>query len=374
MPNQRYPHIFLPGPSRSRDDYSSPRRGGGGPRLRPQDRPTHAANVRTALKNPWRQAEERQAVAHSSRQGVYLEFSSEPGFDLNLKSLESRQAGIKLLNVQTEGQHEDEAVTRATVFIPHEKSAHFLQKAIAYATQDNPQKADGSTTPKNAPLIDSIGDVRAAILESSFWQDSPAKLPGDSPEWVEAWLSSEDLEVIERFIGICRELGIELGEGSLSFPERTVRLILANRSQLESLIEHSDSIAEFRHARAVATFFIEQDNAEQTEWVSELLGRSTVQNSSNTCILVLDHGVNNGHRLLQPLLTEEDCHAVISDWGTGDDHGHGTLMAGTAAYGDLTFCLESNTSQVLRHTLESAKILPPPPEENPRKLWGHFTA
>ncbi|MCT0218475.1 S8 family peptidase [Synechococcus sp. CS-1329] len=329
--------------------------------------------MRRALETAWQQAEERRAVAHSSRQGVYLEFSSEPGFNLTLKSLESRQAGIKLLNVRTEGQ-DGEEITRATVFIPQEKSAHFLQKAIAYATEDNPPRQDGTTTAKNAPLIESIGDVRAAILESSFWQDAPDRLPRDAPEWVEAWLSSEDLNVIEAFEQLCGDQGIELGEGSLSFPERTVRLILANRQQLESLIEYSDSIAEFRHAREVATFFVEQDNADQSEWLHELLERTSVQLQNDVCVLVLDHGVNNGHRLLQPVLPDEDCHAADLAWGTQDDHGHGTLMAGTAAYGDILDCLESGSPIIVRHCLESAKILPPPPEENPRRLWGHFTA
>ncbi len=373
MANKRFSHLFLPGPSDSRDDYRSPRRGGDGPRLRVQDRTTHAEHVKNALETAWRAAEERQAVAHSTRQGIYLEFASEPGFDLALAKLEARRSGIRLLNVRTD--HVDgEPVTRATVFIPHNKSAHFLQKAIKYATESNPPKKDGTTTPKNKELIESIGDVRAAILETSFWQDSPDRLPGESPKWVEAWLSSEDLGVIELFDRICAELGIQSGEGSLSFPERTVRLILANREQLESLIESSDSIAEFRAAREVATFFVEQQNAQQAQWLEDLISRTTIERSNDVCVLVLDHGVNNGHRLLQPLLPDEDCHAADPDWGTHDDHGHGTLMAGTAAYGDLLHHLDSGDLITLRHGLESAKILPPPPEENPRRLWGHFTA
>ncbi|MFT4547956.1 MAG: hypothetical protein ACI9UA_003011 [Pseudoalteromonas tetraodonis] len=373
MADKRFSHLFLRGPSTSRDDYSSPRRGGDGPRLRAQDRPVHAEHVKTSLEAAWGEAKDRVAVAHSTRQGVYLEFSSEPGFELVLRSLESRQAGIKLLNVHTEGE-EGREVTRATVFIPQDKSAHFLQKAIAYATEDNKPKEDGSTTPKNAPLIESIGDVRAALLESSFWQDSPDRLPGQSPEWVEAWLSSEDLGAIEAFNQVCADQGIERGEGSLSFPERTVLLILASRQQLEALIEHVDSIAEFRAAREVATFIVEQDNADQVQWVDELLGRTSLDQSNDVCVLVLDHGVNNGHRLLEPLLPDEDCHAADPEWGTSDDHGHGTLMAGTAAYGDILHCLETGEPIVIRHGLESAKILPPPPEENPRRLWGHFTA
>ncbi len=368
----RYSHLFLPGPSQTRDDYSNPRRGGEGPRLRPQDRLPHAEHVQRALQTAWAQAEERRAVAHSTRQGVYLEFASEPGFDLVLKSLESRQAGIKLLNVKIEGEAGAET-TRATVFVPQDKSGYFIAKAVEYANEDNPPKSDGSTTPKNAPLIDSIGDVRAAILESSFWQDLPERLPDEAPEWVEVWLSSEDLGAIEQFKEVCRNHAIELGEGELTFPERTVLLVRASRGQLETLIEHSGSIAEFRSARVVATFYVEQENAEQVEEVNKLVDRLSIVDEPQTAVLVLDHGINNGHRLLEPLLADKDCHAVIPDWGGHDDSGHGTLMAGTVAYGDLLRCLEHDGQISIEHCLESAKILPPPPEQNPRRLWGYFT-
>lgn len=373
MPNERFPHLFLPGPTETRDDYSNPRRGGDGPRLKDQDRLTHAVHVQNALKNAWHTAEERQAVAHADRHGVYLEFVSEPGFDLVLKSLESRKAGIKLLNVHTE-VCEAEETTRATVFVPRDKSAHFLKKVTAYATEDNSPRKDGTTTPRHAPLVESIGDVRTAMLESSFWQDSPGRIPGIDPDWIEVWLSSEDLGAIETFKTLCRDQQIELGHGHLTFPERTVILVLANRSQLEALIEHSDTIAEFRGAREVATFFIEEENRDQVEWVNKLLGRAQVQDVDQISILVLDHGINNGHRLLKPVLCDDDCHAADPDWGTQDDHGHGTLMAGIASYGDLLDCIVNDREIVIRHGLEAAKILPPPPEENPKRLWGHYTA
>ena len=152
----------------------------------------------------------------------------------------------------------------------------------------------------------------------------------------------------------------------------TVVLILANRNQLNELIEHSDNIAEFRAAREVATFFVEQENRDQIGWVDDLLRRLEIQDANQIVVLVLDHGVNNGHRLLEPVLPDDDCHAVNPDWGTHDHDGHGTLMAGTAAYGDLLDCIENNRPIVVRHGLESAKILPPPPEVNPKRLWGYF--
>jgi hypothetical protein len=49
-------------------------------------------------------------------------------------------------------------------------------------------------------------------------------------------------------------------------------------------------------------------------------------------------------------------------------------MAGTAAFGDLLDCVINNRPVVIRHGLESAKILPPPPETNPKRLWGYFTS
>ena len=142
-------------------------------------------------------------------------------------------------------------------------------------------------------------------------------------------------------------------------------LVLANRTQLAELIEHSDDIAEFRAAREVATFFIKGENANQVKWVEDLLRRSDFQNVDQIVVLVLDHGVNNGHRLLEPVLPAVDCHAVNPTWGTHDDHGHGTLMAGTAAYGDLLDSIRNNRPLIVRHGLESAKILPPPPRQIP---------
>ena len=49
-------------------------------------------------------------------------------------------------------------------------------------------------------------------------------------------------------------------------------------------------------------------------------------------------------------------------------------MAGTAGYGNILEHLQSAGPVALTHGLESAKILPPPPAVNPKRLWGHYTA
>ena len=372
MPQERYRHIFLPGPPVTRR-FTSPQHGGFNPRIPDRDRAQHARLVEERLKAAWQAAENRQAVAHADRHGVYLDFYSEPGFDLVLKSLEARRSGIRLLNVTKEGTGAEER-TRATVYVPREKISYFLRRVTAYANETVTPRHEGEEAkPKNAKLIESIADVRAAVLES-FWQDQLEFLPGDAPDWVEVWLSSEDLGVIERFGALCRAHQIEMGQGRIVFPERTVCLVNAQRNDLTRLLELSDDIAEFRSAKEVATFFIEQENRDQAQWVTDLLNRMEIRDRDQICVLVLDHGVNNGHRLLEPVLADEDRHTVEPAWGVNDDQGHGTLMAGTAAYGDILALLQSNGALVVSHGLESAKILPPPPATNPKRLWGHYTA
>ncbi len=366
MPGERYQHIFLRGPTETRR-FTSPQQGGSSPRIPPRDRAGHARLVEQRLRAAWQAAEQQRAVAHADRHGVYLEFYSEPGFDLALKSLEARNSGIRLLNVKKEGTGAQER-TRATVYIPREQSAHFLRKVTTYASE---QTAKGR--PKNAKLIESVSDIRTAVVES-FWQDQAQLLPRTAPDWVEVWLSSEELGVIERFENLCRASQIEMGQGRLGFPERTVVLVSATAVQLARLLEHSDDIAEFRAAKEVATFFIEQENRDQVQWVNDLLNRIEVRAHDQVCVLVLDHGVNNGHRLLQPVLPDQDRHTVEPAWGVADDEGHGTLMAGTAAYGDILAALNSQSPLIVSHGLESAKILPPPPATNPKRLWGYYTA
>lgn len=376
MPRARYRHLFLAGPAAT-PSFTSPQQGGGDARLPARDRATHAARVRQQLEAAFADDEQRRVAASADRLGLYLTFFSEPGFDLVLKSLEARRLGIRLLNVRTE-QTDTGVTTLATVYVPRAAGPHFLRKVREYAERDNryenPATGEITLTPKNAKLVAGIADVRRALLETSFWMDRAELMPGDTPDWVEVWLGSEDLGVIERFQQLCARFEIQLGEGRLNFPERTVLLIRASRAQLVQLVEGSDSIAEFRAAREVATFFIEQENRDQVAWVDDLLRRVDIQGHDQVVVLVLDHGVNNGHRLLQPLLPEADKHSVLPEWGTSDDQGHGTLMAGTAGYGDLLRVLQSESPVVITHGLESAKILPPFPNQNPKRLWGHYTA
>jgi len=313
-------------------------------------------------------ARQRSAVSLPVREGIYLEFESAPDHDLVTKSLEDMRAGIRLLNVRTVPTPDDpeHTVTRATVYIPAGKERHFIEKIRKYAEEET--KAG---KPKNEKLVNSIEDIRLAVLES-FWQDEPELLPDDNAIWCEIWLRGDVDKTELSFRDIARQLGIDVQAGALRFPERTVVLAKANRRQLTELIEASSYIAEFRRAKETARFFLGLNNKEQTEWVKDLRSRLSVSENPIVAVTVLDTGANNGHLLLEPILHDDDCHAVDPEWGKTDHHGHGTLMCGVAGYGDLQKALESNSKIEACHCLESVKIVPPQGANDP-KLYGDIT-
>ena len=371
MSATRYPHIFLKDNQESRP-FTTPRKGRE-PEAPTADRVSHSLRLKKEWDAIWAKAKEqdesRTAVAQPVRGGVYVEYEGVPGYDLLTKRLESRPNGIRLLNiyrVPTQDNPEIE-VTRATVFIPTGKQNVFLKKLTAYA-EENTEKGN----PKNQPLMQSIGSIRTALLES-LWTDDNDLMPNDSTAvWCEIWLSSAEPEVEHRFRETAASLGIETKNRILHFPERSVLLGCATKGQLAQLLDNSPDIAEFRRAKETPRFFLELENKDQAEWVKDLLSRTEINDEQDISVCVLDTGANNGHPLLEPLLSAEDCQSVDPSWGPADKDGHGTLMCGLSAYGDLTEALQSREPVIIRHKLESVKILSMD-KANAPDLYGELT-
>ena len=272
------------------------------------------------------------------------------------------------MNVRTVPLQDDpeRAVTRATVYIPAGRERHFLEKLRRYAEEETK-----SGKPKNEKLINSIEDVRLAVLES-FWQDERELMPSEDGTWCEIWLRGDEEDTARSFRKIADQLGIDVQEAVLRFPERSVVLAKVSRSQLGELIESSPDIAEFRRAKETAGFFLRLNNREQTEWARDLRSRISVRDEPPVAVTILDTGANNGHLLLEPILKDGDCHTVNPDWKNTDHAGHGTLMCGVAGYGDLQNALQSTGTVEIGHCVESVKILPPQGENDP-KLYGDIT-
>jgi hypothetical protein len=353
---------------------------GGGPQIPrpPRARNEHSALLRQQLNQAWTEAENDAVVYQSHRNGVYLEFKGEEGYRLITKSLEKLNGSstnrTRLLNVrkelvQTEIGAPPKEIVFATIFVPNAKKELLFKQIDKYASEDNAR----SGQPKNAALLESVSNIRKALEIESFWQDVKDLIPKDSPEWCEVWLSSDQDEVIQRFNTLLSQQQINSTTGIICFPERAVKIIHANRSQLETITRLSDDIAEYRRAKETSAFWLEQENQVQAEWISNILERLKFDENSNVAICILDTGVNNGHPLLGPCLLSEDCQSVNPYWGSHDHNKHGTLMAGVSAYGNFQEILTHSENICLNHCLESVKILPPNGASDP-ELWGYITS
>lgn len=364
-PENKRSHIVLTKPPDS-SLYTSTSTGGGDKTAPVRDRIPHGQYLTQKLSSAWQQSVDEQAVKHSTRSGVYLEFKSDQGHALELTSLENLTKRIRLLNVR---EKSEQGIMYATVFVPHKEKSYFVKKLESYV-KENTNKGK----PKNAQLVNSVADIRKALLVRSFWSDQEELIPDKNPVWVEVWLSSHASDVIDGFEGLLKQQEIETRTGVIKFPERVVKVIFANQSQLAQLTELSDYIAEYRKAKTTANYWVETSNSEQAGWVENILERSSFDGATQSSVCILDTGINNGHPLINPILKSTDCQSYNSTWGVDDHNKHGTLMAGVAAYGDLTEVLESNEKVMLNHHLESVKILPPPPAVNEAYLWGHVVS
>ena len=321
------------------------------------DRQTHGQELRgqlQSLKARAAQAVEAQRDAGmDSGFGIQIQFKSLPDVDLAFESLSKERQRIELLNVK-----HDSGVTLATVFVPDGKLDTFEKLVEDYLTE----KQDSRGRPRdNKALLNSIQEIRVATFDA-LWTDDPSVLPADSEQsiWWEIWLPTrENREVtLERFRSVATGIGFELSSKVIKFPERTVLHMRGSKRQITQSMLLLNHVAEIRRAKETAEFFDSLTPPEQNEWVADLLQRTILSGGDVPHVCVLDTGVNRGHPLLAPVIADVDLHTIEPGWGVQDTDGHGSQMAGLAAYGDLTDPMISSSQIRLTHRLESVKLLP----------------
>jgi hypothetical protein len=428
------PHLRWEGePSSSPYTYAGPTPQGVTFNLPARNQPVHAKDVRSALEAAGAAVKKRLEDEEAEQpqllewkpEGMVLTFESEPNHPLSLDGLE-RHGGIHLLGMTERGGKQT-----ARVFVPDKRLATFLRLVDTYsssivlaylATPANESKLkalhdeaedfrfwgpvfktrDGnrklrfvvpetavpkfkglvgtlgtleSESRKNQKLIDSVATIRLVLTED-FWQDTLPYPALDEELWWEVWLrgSRQDAnEVFHRFIDIAAAIGIDrVSDRYVSFPERLVLHVYASARRLSSSMHLLSMIAELRKAKELATFYVTVPAREQRDYVDDAARVIVPPTRNAPSICILDAGVNQSHPLLAPALATEDVQAVEADWGTSDHDSeqHGTGMAGIALYGCLTELVITTGPVVLRHRLESVKILPPPPRYNEPPVYG----
>lgn len=367
-------HIILSGYVTT-ESYTSPNTGRDRVVPTGRNRNTHGNALRNQLST---------AIA-SFRQGsdadlVYLEFISEEDCLLAFDSFEDGRRGdhrfvsSKLEKYTVDGvEHER---YRACVYLNTNGISKFLRKIEAYL---DPEKDSDSGNPRNTKLLNNIAEIQRATLRS-FWQEDDIDFPNqDENVWWEVWVrrdghendSIEDQDVVNMLVDNI----IEVAERRLLFPEHIVRLVRSTARELSTTILYSDKLAELRKPKEIADYFTGLDSDDANDWIEDLRGRTINRTTDDSVVVcLLDTGVNRGHPLLQDFLPEENMDSVKPEWGNADNdrHGHGTPMAGTALYGDLTDLLQGTSNIEIFHRLESVKLIHPNNPHHP-DLYGAVT-
>ncbi|MDG4601479.1 MAG: S8 family peptidase [Defluviicoccus sp.] len=345
----------------------------------PPDRQRHAAALREALTEAEREAEaDRTAIGiavHGAQPGLYVEFESPPGVELKLESLEDRRRGIEMVAVRRVAMRSDEpAVQVATVFVPDGALKHFFDRFQQYA-----EERTGKGEPRHKDMVDRIAALRRATLRA-LWTDAIEAYPAHAEAiWWEVWLRRHDGNELQRLLVFAAQAGIDVGERRLGFDDRIVILVRGTSAQLSASLDVLNDLAEVRKAKESSAFFVDVSAEEQAEWLNDLKQRVILPAEDSPAVCILDTGVTRAHPLLEDLIAPADAMAVDPTWGGHDDGGgsgnmgHGTEMAGLAAYGNLVPHLASGAPVHMRHRLESVKILPPR-GANPPDLYGAITA
>lgn len=317
--------------------------------------------------------EEARLKIQGAEPGLYVQFEGQPGYPLQVRSLEAVRKGIEVVAVSYAKTEEAEpaSIERATVFVPDEQAKHFFTRFESYSKTTPKKKMEN----RYEDLVDSISSLRLANLRG-LWTDASESYPEENETiWWEVWLRRQDGNELERLMEFAAAQEIDVAERRLMFDDRIVTLVRAAPFQLAASIDVLNDVAEVRKAKEVATVFVDMGPEEQAEWVKELCDRLTPPSEDAPAVCVLDTGVTRGHPLLSGALDAGDCHTCEPAWGVHDHRGHGTEMAGLALFGDMTPVLSGTQHIELRHRLESVKILPPQGRPgNPPELYGAITA
>lgn len=293
--------------------------------------------------------------------GVYLEIESEQGFSLAIESLDTNFC--RLCNVH---DYEDGSQS-VTVFVPNDKRTPFLSRLEKYLLQSNARSSNR--------LFDNIANIRLVDLQD-FWTSRAESYPEkDSVVWWEVWLSrkSTNRREVEEFQEFCRSRSLVTSTANIQFELYTVIAVKAKESDLAESITLVSCLSELRKIADTSSFILQQSPYDQAEWMKDIISRTEFDIDQNVSVLVLDHGINYTHPLLQHGIDSSYCFAWNTDWPMYDNHHqHGTMQAGVIFYGDISNHLLSDTTIKIGYDIESCRILSPGSENN-KELYGSLT-
>lgn len=366
MPENSLDHLFIDERFYNTLDYTSVLKGGTSVLAR--------SNINRELQGNFVKVRFNEAIedfkeGRDETDFVYLVFKSAINFELDLDKFDDKSS-FRIAYVKTikekDAQEKEFVYYESAIFLDRDAISSFLRKIEEFLTEFSWQsQRKGDPKPKNFALVANIDDIRAATLES-FWQEPELPFPpSDEVVWWEVWLDKKHKKDVRLdLLPWLSDVGIQIGQQWIDFPEHTVGLIKASARTLSETLLYSDSLSELRKPRETAEFFTYLNRLEQNEWMGDL--RKRVQNltqETEISVCLLDSGLTRGNPLLEDLIPERNLDSIIPEVGVADNSdsltGHGTPMAGLILYGDLGDVLAINEDVKIFHHLESVKIIHP---------------
>jgi len=283
---------------------------------------------------------------------LILELETAPDYNLSASEVHSLTTGtdVSVLFARPDQTAAGQKFTRILLHVPYGQFAILGQKFRRYA-EESTQRGNVPN-----PWIANIQRIARAALKS-LWTDSIPMPEGDELVWWELWIRRDDTNWL-KYERHAQQCGLRQKGNRLALPEHYVVVVQARRSQLEESLDLLDTLAEVRSARSPHYQFSHLAADDQHDWIELALDRIQPPEEDAPAVCLIDTGINRGHRLLEPLLAEADNHTIFPDGDPSDsepNHGHGTPMAGLAAYGDLNELLRGNGLWPQRHRLEGVK-------------------
>ncbi|QXT34861.1 S8 family peptidase [Sphingomonas sanguinis] len=373
MPLHR--HLVVRGLGRASEEFEPVGRGGTDRPSAVSDRVAHAGRLRGDL---GRLSEEARALRAEqvalgipkSKLGVTVTVHSREGERLAVgDTLRANSRGRQLLNVRRFLDVQGARKRDRAVYYLSSNALKSLNKALdGYEEWEQPeedpdeltddQTADGAAVRRTRSfwLFESAETFRPAEIED-LWTDPLEHFPRarGAVEW-EIWVRSSMREVFETGAA---QLRIGITGTATEFVDIAVYNCVATKAALARLVLRSAAVVELRGASNFIADHQDLPPPERLRQIAAISTRVVPAPPAAPWVTLLDTGVNPGSALLSHSLPAARCRAVVGAWDPFDAHGHGSMMAGVALYGDLSDLAATSGRVALETGLESVVVFNP---------------
>jgi hypothetical protein len=350
MAEHTLPHFRVDG-FKSERTYSRPSRDFSGlssGRNREVHGPKLERELAAALVEAHRRLTARDPQIQTGILGIYLEVSGEVGGALPNLNWPSQQIRLGAVRVNETGS------PQGALFVPSSAESYLATKVAEYANESTAKEK-----PRHEDRFAPLELISAATIDTLWTDRRPLPANPDERFWWECWCG---LPRSGNLVLVAQRIGLRVSDRRLHFPESAVMPVYSSTNEMRRLLQNSDAIDELRQASDTPTFFTTTARREQEKWIDNLVARIEPPPARSPVVCILDGGIAAAHPLLAPALDVSDCLTLDPRWGV-DDHdecGHGTNMAGSVIFRDLTYPLADQRTVTLKFGLESVKFLPPP--------------